>query len=318
MSFDISLFTQKGLPLPDALPPGPASLDLFAKANDALPDPMDLVAQGALVVANHSAGKDSQALLIHLIERLHIPREQIVVIHADLGEAEWPGTEDHARKCAEFYGLPFFVTCAQNKEGEPKNLLDYADARGQFPSRSQRWCTSDWKRGPIRREINRIRELIDHKSPYVLNAMGMRAQESVERAKLEPIEFVKDASCPSQPWPQILEHATRARQRFYFDWHPILHYSQDQVFATIEAAGQTPHWAYAAGARRLSCLCCIFSSEQDIRAAVAASDKGKAYARRIIEIEDRNNHTILPLRTVGGRKVQRYIKDVVGDLLNAA
>lgn len=319
MTLDLSAYHRRGIEIPAGTAPGATHTgDLFAGVADALPDPMDLVRQGALVVANHSAGKDSQALLIHLVERLHVPREQIVVVHADLGECEWDGTEEHARRCADFYGLPFFVTRAQNKEGDDKNLLDYVDARGRFMDKANRFCTSDWKRGPIRREINRIRELLDHSSPYVLNAMGMRAQESVERAKLEPLEFVKDASCPSQPWPTVLDRPTRARRRIYFDWHPIHHYSEDQVFATIEAAGQEPHWAYASGARRLSCLICIFSSENDMRAAVASSEKGKSYARRIIEIEERHGHTIMPLRSVGGAKVQRFVKDVVGDLLDAA
>src|SRR3546814_878793 len=130
-------------------------------------------------------------------------------------------------------------------------------------SRSSRFCTSDWKRGPIRRTINAYRRQINHQSPYVLNCMGMRSQESVERSKLDVIEFVKDASCPSKPWPEVLDAETRANRRVYFDWHPVLHLSEDQVFATIEAGGQKPHWAYAAGARRLSCLICIFSSEDD-------------------------------------------------------
>src|SRR3546814_12996086 len=77
------------------------------------------------------------------------------------------------------------------------------------------------------------------------------------RSKLDVIEFVKDASCPSKPWPEVLDAETRANRRVYFDWHPVLHLSEDQVFATIEAGGQKPHWAYAAGARRLSCLICI-------------------------------------------------------------
>src|SRR3546814_19592568 len=86
--------------------------------------------------------------------------------------------------------------------------------------------------------------------------MGMRSQDSVKRSKLDVIEFVKDASCPSKPWPEVLDAETRANRRVYFDWHPVLHLSEDQVFATIEAGGQKPHWAYAAGARRLSCLIC--------------------------------------------------------------
>src|SRR3546814_5078857 len=97
-------------------------------------------------------------------------------------------------------------------------------------------------------------------------------------------------------WSSDVCSSDLANRRVYFDWHPVLHLSEDQVFATIEAGGQKPHWAYAAGARRLSCLICIFSSEDDIRAAVSSSEKGARYARRVMAIEEKHNHTILPLR----------------------
>src|SRR3546814_12532285 len=105
-------------------------------------------------------------------------------------------------------------------------------------------------------------------------ALPICSQESVERSKLDVIEFVKDASCPSKPWPEVLDAETRANRRVYFDWHPVLHLSEAQVFATIEAGGQKPHWAYADGARRLSCLICIFQSEFESRSPVPTSEKG--------------------------------------------
>lgn len=320
MPFDVSKYAVMRAEVPDPFPSEEQAGFDFAAENDR-PDPMEMVRQGALVVVNHSGGKDGQAMLIHLIERLHIPKSQIVVIHADLGECEWEGTAGHAKANAEAYGLPFLICRAVNKEGKEKDLLDYVDKRGQFMSRSARFCTSDWKRGPIRRTINSYREEIDHKSPYVLNCMGMRAQESVERAKLKPIEFRRDASCPDQPFPQIIEAQTRARKRIYFDWHPILHFSEEQVFATIAAGNQQPHWAYIkAGARRLSCLICMFSSEADIKAAVTHSAKGRAYAQRIIDLEEKHSHTILPLKSRGKGKEpeKRWIKDIVKDLLVAA
>src|SRR3546814_6192960 len=101
----------------------------------------------------------------------------MVCIHADVGEAEWEVTEDHARSQAEAFGIPFLVFRAHDKSGNDKALIDYIDARGQFPSRSSRFCTSNWKRGPIRRTINAYRRQINHQSPYVLNCMGMRSQE---------------------------------------------------------------------------------------------------------------------------------------------
>jgi len=55
-----------------------------------------LVDEGALVVINHSGGKDSQALYA-VMSRL-VPTDQIVVVHADLGdEVEHLGVQDHIR-----------------------------------------------------------------------------------------------------------------------------------------------------------------------------------------------------------------------------
>ncbi|WP_162815002.1 phosphoadenosine phosphosulfate reductase family protein [Erythrobacter aureus] len=320
MAFDHAEFERRGVELPRLFPAEEQAGFAFAD-DDALPDPMDLVRQGALVVASHSGGKDGQAMLVHLVERLKVPTSQIVCIHADLGEAEWEGTADHARANAEAYGIPFLVCKAQNKDGEAKDLLDYVDQRGQFMSSSARFCTSDWKRGPIRRTINAYREEIGHTSPYVLNCMGLRGEESSARAKLEPLQFVKSASCPPKPYPEILEAETRATRRVFFDWHPIHHFSEEQVFATIAAGGQDPHWAYTtANARRLSCLVCIFSQEQDILAAVKHSSKGREYARRVIALEEKHDHTILPLKSMGRGKppVKRWLKDIVGDLLDEA
>jgi len=66
-----------------------------------------LIAAGALFVANHSGGKDSQALLIRLLEV--VPATQVLVVHASLGEVEWPGALEHAQAQAEAAGLPFVV-----------------------------------------------------------------------------------------------------------------------------------------------------------------------------------------------------------------
>ena len=44
---------------------------------------------GALFVFSHSGGKDRQALLIKVQQ--WVPAHQVVVIHATLGESEWPG-----------------------------------------------------------------------------------------------------------------------------------------------------------------------------------------------------------------------------------
>jgi hypothetical protein len=58
----------------------------------------ELVRRGALFVANHSGGKDSQAMLIKLLEI--VPASQMIVVHAALGEVEWEGALELAEKQA--------------------------------------------------------------------------------------------------------------------------------------------------------------------------------------------------------------------------
>src|ERR1700743_3679075 len=71
----------------------------------------ELILAGALFVLNDSGGKDSQAMRI--IVRDLVPRNQIVVMHASLGEVEWPGALEHACSGAERDGMPFFVARAR-------------------------------------------------------------------------------------------------------------------------------------------------------------------------------------------------------------
>ena len=58
-----------------------------------------LVRRGALVAINSSGGKDSQAMTI-LLSRI-VPRDQLIVVHAPLGEVEWPGTIEHIERTME-------------------------------------------------------------------------------------------------------------------------------------------------------------------------------------------------------------------------
>ena len=309
MPYDLTAFEAAGTSVPPPLPaPRVEQIDLFAAPATELPNPLDMIGQGALVVHNNSGGKDSQALLIHLVERLHVPPGQIVSIHADLGPSEWERTEDHAREIADAYAVPFLVTRATDKTGTLKTFLTMADKRGMFPDRANRSCTSDLKRGPIRRALNAWLRENPQSTPYVLNTLGLRAEESVDRAKGALFAFSPDASCPNAPWPDAGIRKTSATRRLVFNWNPIHHLTEPQVFATIAAAGQSPHWAYSVGARRLSCTTCIFSSEDDIRIACQHSAKARAYTREIIAIEQSHDHTILPLRS--GQK--RYLADIIG------
>ena len=86
-----------------------------------IPDISSLITAGALFVSNHSGGKDSQAMLINLLEV--IPPKQLVVVHASLGAMEWPGALELAQKQAEAAGIPFIVARAH------KTLLEMVERR---------------------------------------------------------------------------------------------------------------------------------------------------------------------------------------------
>jgi 3'-phosphoadenosine 5'-phosphosulfate sulfotransferase (PAPS reductase)/FAD synthetase len=106
------------------------------------------------VVLHTSAGKDSQAMLDVVVERCDhagVPRRRLVVVHADLGRVEWPGTRRLAEEQARCYGLDFVAVA--RPQGD---LLDHIAARGMFPSPQVRWCTSDHKRGQALKVLTRL------------------------------------------------------------------------------------------------------------------------------------------------------------------
>ena len=111
-----------------------------------------------LMLINSSGGKDSQTALeevVHTARRLRIPQEKLVVVHADLGIVEWPGTRELAEEQAEHYGLHFEVVKYRNAKGESQDLLEHILDRGMWPDAQNRFCTSDAKRGPVQTLMTR-------------------------------------------------------------------------------------------------------------------------------------------------------------------
>lgn len=206
-----------------------------------------LIKSGALFVSNHSGGKDSQTMLIKLLEV--IPPQQIVVVHASLGAMEWPGALELAQNQAEDAGLPFIVARAR------KTLLEMVERRFEnrpevpsWPSASTRQCTSDLKRGPIQREVRAYAKANGFK--VIVNCLGLRAEESPGRAKRQVFRKNETDSNSVLTW---------------YEWLPIHELKAEEVFVSIREAGQEPHYAYALGNERLSCVFCIMASRNDLR-----------------------------------------------------
>lgn len=217
----------------------------------------DLIARGALFVVNHSGGKDSQAM--YLLLRQHVPAAQLVIVHADLGPVEWRGALDHIH--ATTAGEPVHVCSSR------RTLLQMIEERGMFPSPKQRQCTSDLKRGPIERTIRHILAENPQFGGLVVNCMGMRAEESPNRAKLTPFKWAPYENAKGNPTGKSIRARGKRPGREWFEWLPIHDWSEPQVFAAIAGAGQKPHLVYGLGMTRFSCCFCIMASEQDLRTA---------------------------------------------------
>lgn len=223
-----------------------------------------LISRGALFVVNHSAGKDSQAMFT-MLRRL-VPAAQLVVIHAVLAEVDWEDSEDHIR--ATIGDTPLILA------HPTKTFFEMVEHRGMFPSPANRQCTSDLKRGPMEREVRRYLAAHPQYNGLIVNCMGMRAEESPGRRKLTTFKRSEGNSKAGREW---------------YEWLPVHHLTTAQVFQMIADAGQSPHWAYAAGMTRLSCCFCIMASQDDL--TTAARLKPALY-QRYAQTERRLNFTL--------------------------
>lgn len=252
------------------------------------------------ILINSSAGKDSQVMLdevVRLAKEADYPLDQIVVVHADLGKVEWPGTRELAKKQARHYGLRCVI---EKRNGV--DLLQYARDRGKWPSNKQRWCTSDFKRNPISRLYTKLTGESRYKEPNrfhrrfdwvedpetgkktksytgekvrILNCFGFRAQESPSRKKKAEIE---------------IEAGRQSPFREVVTWLPIHKWTVKQVWQRIHESGVPYHWAYDRGMTRLSCRFCIFAPKSQLILSARQPENEELF-QEYLEAEKEMGHT---------------------------
>lgn len=227
-----------------------------------------------LIIINSSGGKDSLCA-IYEICRLAImqkyPKSKIHVSHQDLGSMEWPGTKDLAKKQAECFGFEFHVSKRRDKNGYEENLLEYVKRRGKWPSNKQRYCTSDFKRGPGGRVVTALTKGMGECK--VLYVFGFRKDESPARSKKESF---------------VLNSKLTTKKRFVYDFLPIHEWSSEEVWEVIKYNNLPYHYAYDLGMPRLSCIFCIFSP---FDALVVAGKANPELLDRYVETEKNIGHT---------------------------
>ena len=165
------------------------------------------VQDGALVVVNHSGGKDSQAM--YAVIKSLVPADQIVVVHADLGDGvEHLGVQDHIIANIEH---PLHIAEPVWKDGSAKTLLDAIERRGKWPSAAQRYCTSDLKRGPCEKVIRRL--LRESGRRDVISCFGFQSRDWYEFSPIHDLTteevFRIIAQSGQQPHPVYAEGNTR-------------------------------------------------------------------------------------------------------------
>lgn len=192
------------------------------------------------IVLNSSAGKDSQVMIdvvYHQAKALGIV-DRLIIVHCDLGRAEWPGTKELAQQQAEHYGIKFIVV--SRPQG---NLLQHVRERGMWPSSKQRYCTSDHKRGQVGKVFTQL------PGKRILNCLGLRAEESPARAKRTA--FSKDTRYSNS-------------KRHVDTWLPIHSMLVGEIWERIRISGVPHHRAYDLGMPRLSCVFCIFTPKSGL------------------------------------------------------
>lgn len=201
------------------------------------------------IVVNSSGGKDSQTALrrvVTLADIAGVERSRIVVSHQCLGRMEWDGALELVQAQAAHYGLRLEVTRYRDKQRQERSLLDYVKERGKWPSSAQRYCTSEFKRGPGGRALV---ALAREAAGPILNVYGFRADESSARAKKQVLARNARFSAAGRP---------------VTDWLPIHDWTEAQVWEDIRLSGVRYHWAYDLGMRRFSCVFCIFATREDL------------------------------------------------------
>jgi 3'-phosphoadenosine 5'-phosphosulfate sulfotransferase (PAPS reductase)/FAD synthetase len=147
-------------------------------------------------------------------------------------------------------------------------------------------------------------------APRILNIMGLRAQESEERAKK----------------PAFYENKASSGVKQIDDWLPVQGWSEEQVWDRIAQEGMPSHDAYlldpktgrptGKGMRRLSCVFCVYADSHDL--VVAAVRNPELFAK-YLELEERTGFTFQqsnfpkgsPLGLAGKPKSLRAVADAI-------
>ena len=276
----------------EATPAAPFPISLTSEISAAL-------ASDAVVAFSISGGKDSvasaHATNAYLDEIGHAgPR---VLIHSDLGRAEWVDSLPQCEQLADRLKLELIVTrrpkgdmldrWRQRLADNTKRYVDLSCVTVISPwaTKSMRFCTSEMKIGPITRALS-----VRFPGREIVSVAGIRRAESPDR---------KNAPTCS-PWKKP------PRKVVGLNWHPIDEWPTPDVFRYIDLHQLPLHPGYRIyNSTRISCTACILQSEPDTIAA-AKCPENVPYMRAI---------ALMEIESTFSFKQSGWLGDIVPEIL---
>ena len=178
------------------------------------------------IIASVSGGKDSTSMALWLKENGF--SYKAVFINTGW---EHPCTLDYIHDY-----LPQFI--GEITTIQSSSMMELIKKKSQFPSPTIRFCTGELKIRPMQKYIRSL-------NLEVVNAVGIRAQESRKRAQ----------------YPEWEENPS-----FYCEtWRPIIHWTEEDVIDMHHKYNVLPNPLYLKGAERVGCWPCIFARKREIR-----------------------------------------------------
>lgn len=216
------------------------------------------------ILVSFSGGKDSQAALIHTVEKYGC--DKVEAVFCDTGW-EHPWTYEHVAQVANQLHVKLTTLKTQKYDG----FVDMSMQRKRFPSTKRRFCTSELKIKPM---IDYVLSIDDS----IIMVQGIRAKESAARAKMacecnyfaeyyERVKVMRNGR-ETERWKQDY------RRNEVVEWckshdcsvmRPVFSWSAQEIIDYILSHGQQPNPLYKRGFTRVGCYPCIMSRKQEVK-----------------------------------------------------